>query len=214
MWRLIIIITLAPFLIGGALAHLLGIRVWTANADLSESVDNILNRTLARLNRNDIKLIYGKASPWMSHSNGTIRLPKKYMDSKKSSHVARAMIQLGVHLLHEKHAATVEWRLKTIKVGYVLPAFALLIVTFSFVIGKLPAMIVMATLIGTLGFCSFLLWLSLGVEKEVAHLMVSRIEKLRLMPRLCDEESLVSSILAAPWVSLIPGALLKFIVRD
>ena len=214
MWRLFIITTLAPFLAGGALAHLFGVRVWATNPDLSESVGSILSRLLTRLDRGDIKLSYGKVSPWMNHSEDSIRLPKSYLESKKSSHAARAMVQIGIYLLHEKHAPTVDWRLKAIKTGYILPVFVLLIVAFSFIAAKLPALIVVAALAGSLGLCSTLLWLSLAVEKEAAHLMVSRIEKLRLMRRLRDEESLVSSTLAAPWVSLIPGVLLKFIVRD
>jgi hypothetical protein len=213
MWRILIISTLVPFLAGGALAHIFGVRVWATNPDLSESVGSILSRLLARLDRADIKLSYGKVSPWVNHTEGSIHFPQSYLESKKSSHAARAMIQIGMYLLHEKHAATVDWRLKAIKTGYILPVFVLLIVAFSFVVAKLPAIIAVASIAGSLGISSILLWLSLAVEKEAAHLMVSRIEKLRLMPRLRDEESLVSSTIAAPWVSLIPGVLLKFIVR-
>jgi len=213
MWRILIISTLAPFLAGGALAHIFGVRVWATNPELSESVGSIVSRLLARLDRGDIKLSYGKVSPWLNHTEGSIRFPKSYLESKKSSHAARAMIQIGLYLLHEKHATTVDWRLKAIKTGYILPVFVLLIAAFSFVVAKLPAIIAIASIAGSLGISSILLWLSLAVEKEAAHLMVSRIEKLRLMPRLRDEESLVSSTVAAPWVSLIPGVLLKLIVR-
>ncbi|MEO1856663.1 MAG: hypothetical protein ABGY95_04770 [Rubritalea sp.] len=213
MWRIFIITSLVPFLAGGVLAHLFGTRVWSTSADLSESVASILSRLLTRLDRDDIKVSFSKVSPWLSCNDGSIYLPKTYLESKSSAHAARAMIQLGMYLLHEKHSSTVDWRLKAIKTGYILPVFVLLVVSFAFIVAKLPAIVVMASLAGSLGLSSILLWLSLAVEKEAAHLMVSRIEKLRLMRRLRDEESLVSSTLAAPWVSLIPGVLLKFIVR-
>lgn len=213
MWRLLIISTLIPFILCGACANLMGLRVLAGCEKLNIDVETLLRKILRQMSRKDIKIQFSKKLSWQNNDEKVVKLPIRYRESRNASDAAQAAISLAMLLLHEKHPSLVRWRMNTIKLGYILPSFSLLIVLFSFIIGKLPAVILLVIIAVVLGFCSVMLWLSMGVEKEAAHLMVSRIEKLRVLSSLRDEESLVTAIKATPWVSLIPGALLKLIAK-
>lgn len=214
MWRFAILITIAPFIVGGIFANIFGLRVLNRSAQLSLTTDEILSKLLRSLDRQDIKVEYSKKAFWDAHMHKSLELPNVYKGSKKASHVANALNHLGVLLLNERHPAPVQWRMKAIKTGYVLPVFVLLITVFSSVVGKLPAMISIAAITASLGACTISLWLSMGVAKEAAHQMASRVEKMRILARLSEEEELVSAIKAGPWASLIPGALFKLIPKN
>ncbi|GAA4585637.1 hypothetical protein GCM10023107_01310 [Actinoplanes octamycinicus] len=101
-----------------------------------------------------------------------------------------------------------------LKLGHTAPHFIILIISFSCLLGKLPLIIGICLLAFSLGLSTVMLWLSMSVEKEAAHLMVSRIEKSRPLPRLTEEEALVSSVQAVPWARLIPGTFLKLVLKD
>lgn len=214
MWRFAILISIAPFVVGGIMANIFGLRILNRKSYLSLTVDQILQKILTNINRQDIKLEYTKKTLWDIKVSTPLNLPASFKDSKKASHAASALNHLGMYLLSEKHQATVQWRLKAIKAGYLLPIFVLLITVFSSIVGKLPAMISIAVVSASLGFCTASLWFSLGVAKEAAHQMASRVEKMRILARLSEEEELVSAIKACPWASLIPGALFKLIPKD
>ncbi|MFC4994523.1 hypothetical protein [Rubritalea tangerina] len=213
MWKLVILLALAPFVGACICANLFGLKALTQPSKLSCDVDTLLNKILSVMDRTNISIHYVKRQTWPRVNQHTIELPQQYRNSKSSIHHARACLTLSYTLLYQEHQEAIDWRLKTIKTGYLLPLFTLLIVAFSFLIGKLPGIIMIASLTLSLGITSCLLWWSLRVERDAAHHMASRIEKLRVLPRLREEEALTETLKALPWASLIPGVFLKLTTK-
>lgn len=214
MWRFIILVSITPFLVGGFFANWFGLRKYHKTGSLKKPVDQTIQDLLKLMGREDIQIHYSRSFLLGTQEiDETLVLPLKHKESNRVQDMAIALSQLGLVLLAEKYPSPVAWRRNSIKTGYVLPVFVMLIVAFSCVIGKLPVMIGLATISISLGLSSILLLLSLSVEREAVHLIVSRIEKTRLFSRLDEEERVVSAIQATPWVSLIPGALLKIVLK-
>ena len=214
MWRFIILVSIVPILLGCVLANLFGISVLAGKRKLSHSVESLVLRLLKVMGREDISLEFVKSPLWSHRHDGILRISSKHQHSDNAAHVARALIDLGLLLLHEKQPQAVDWRSKMVKLGSLLPVFTLLFAIFTFMLAKIPAAVAVAVLVGSLSLCTVMLWLSLSIEKEASILMVSYIEKLRILPRLSEEEDLVGALHAMPWVSLIPGVILKFILRN
>lgn len=215
MWRIIILVSILPFLVSGFFANWFGLRRFHKAGTLNRSVSQNVANLLEKMNRKDMVVSYGRSFMLGSqNSANSITIPSRYKSSYKVKDLGLVLTQLGMVLLSEKHPSPIAWRRSTVKTGYILPAFTLMIVLFSCIIGKLPALIGLAALSASLGISSVLLWLSLAVEKEAAHLMVDRVESLRLFSKLEEEERVVSAIQATPWVSLVPGALLKLMLKD
>lgn len=213
MWRLLILVSITPFILGGICANFFGLSIVCKKTQISRTVEQVIHHLLGVLGRDDIAVSFVKSPLWSHPSDGTLRIVAKHQTSKRAAHAAKALVSLGILLLHEKQPATVRWRLKVVRMGHILPIFLLLIVIFTFIAAKLPLMIALSVISGCFGLCTIMLWLSLPIEKEAAQIMISRVEKLRILPRLKEEEYLVSALRATPWVSLIPGALLKFMLR-
>ena len=214
MWRLLILVSLAPFIAGGLFANIFGLRHLVGDQKISLSVKVFLDKFLATTGREDITIQYKGKRGAINCPGRTLTLPASYETSYHTAHHARASLDLGMLLLHENHSGPIEFRLKMLKLGHLAPLFMTLIVSFSCLLGKLPPIIGISLFAFSLGLSAVMLWLSMPVEKEAAHLMVSRFEKLRLVPRLSEEESLVCSIRAVPWSRLIPGVLLKLVLKD
>lgn len=214
MWRFIILIAIAPILLGSILANLFGFSVLAGTRKLSHSVESLTVRLLKVIDREDIAVEFVKSPVWSHKHDRVLRISSKYQHSEKPAHVARVLIDLGLLLLHEKQPQAVEWRSRMVKLGYLLPVFTLLFAVFTFILAKIIPVVAVSVILGSLSLCSVMLWLSLSIEKEAAQLMVSHVEKLRILPRLSEEEDLVSALRATPWVSLIPGAILKFIQKN
>lgn len=206
--------SLAPFIVSGIFANILGLRYLLVDRKVSLSVRVYLEKILACSDCGEIEISFIGKRGQLDCGKKRLTLPASYEDSKDAQHHARASIDLGLLLLREQHPAPVDWRLKMVKLGNLLPLFTIMVVIFSCLLGKLLPTIGVAAITFSLGLSSVLLWLSIAVEKEAAHLMVDRVEKLRIIPRLSEEEALVTSIRAVPWARLIPGALLKLILKD
>ncbi|WP_018968720.1 hypothetical protein [Rubritalea marina] len=214
MWKLIIIFSALPFVVAGFAANALGLRILLKPATISMELDVFIHKLLLCMQREDIQVVYEKRQLWPKLSVDKLYLPESYRASKRVSHAGLAAQRLGVVLLGEQQPDPVRWRERMLKLGYTLPVFALLVVSFGFLVGKLPTTILLAVIAATLGFVSVMLGLSMGVDREAAYLMVTRLEKLRVLPRLSEEEAVVEAIKAAPWASLMPGAFLKLTLKD
>lgn len=211
MWRLLLIGSIAPFLIACLASNLIGAAAHNKKLELNKTVSSLLNHLLQVMGEDDIEVVYVKRPLWTFTPDEILRIPAKLENSCKASDVAHAFTLLGFVLLFRKQPAPIQWRLKMVRLGNVLPLFALLIGVFTFLLAKIPLAAALAALFGSLSLCSVFLWLSISVEKEAAQLMINRVEALRILPRLSEEEKLVAAIKATPWLSLIPGAILKFI---
>lgn len=214
MWRFIILASVLPFILGFIGANLFGLSILKQKNKLSRTTEQLINQFLLILGREDIVVEFVKSPLWAHKLDGKLRIPAKHQHSNRASHTARALVSLGMLLLHEKQPAPISWRLKVIRLGNTLPVFILLITIFGFIVAKIPMLMALAIVSSSLSLCVVMLWLSLSIEKEAALLMVSRVEKLRILPRLREEEDLVEALRATPWVSMIPGTILRFMLRD
>lgn len=214
MLKLVMIVSALPFVAAGFAANAFGFRVLLRPDKVSLEVDVLMRKLLAQMQREDIEIIYQKKQLWPNLSSGKLHLPASFKKSKKASHVGRALQLLGVILLGEQQPEPVIWREKMLKLGYTLPVFTLLVIAFAFLVGKMPSAVLFTIASASLGFTSVMLGLSMGVDKEAAHLMVDRVEKLRVLPRLSEEELVVAAIKASPWAALMPGVFLKLTLKD
>lgn len=212
MWRLIFLISAIPLIAGGAAAQLLGFRVLRRNFETHLDVDSFLAKLKQAANCDDIKIVYS-SKLWLDSSgakDGQVVLHQKLKEKKDANSLALAAIQFGLCLLRVEHKATVEWRQKMVKSGYVLPVFVMMVGLFTSLVGKMPAKIALAAIAASFGFVTTMLWLSMPVEKEAASLVIQFIEKHRLFSRIHEEEAVVNAIKATCWASLLPGSLRSF----
>lgn len=213
LWRLLFIFSTLAVLINCAAAQLLAISRLRKLGETHQSVDDVLRKLLQQLGRDDITIQYSKAF-WIASSQfhpTRLVLPIHYQQSRHASCIGHSLLRLGMLFMHSKHPNPVEWRLKMIQLGYMMPAFVIMGAVFSSLIGRLPVMISLCAVSGSLLIACVSLWLSIGVEQEAARLMVKLVKKYRLLVRVSDEEEVIEGIQAKPWVNLIPGILLKFI---
>lgn len=214
MLKLVMILSALPFVAAGFAANAFGFRVLLRPDTISLEVDTLIRKLLARIRRDDIEIVYHKKQLWPNLSSGKLHLPESFKKSKKASHAGRALQLLGVLLLGEQQPEPVRWREKMLKLGYTLPVFTLLVIAFAFLVGKMPSAVLFTIASASLGCTSVMLGLSMGVDRESAHLMVDHLEKLRVLPRLSEEELVVTAIKATPWAALMPGVFLKLTLKD
>lgn len=213
MWRTLFIVSTLGFLLSSYTALLMGVaRLWKLH-QTSQAVDDVLKKLLRALDREDIKIRYAR-SYWVASAKvdpTCLILPIGYEKNRHAACIGHALLRLGLMFYHKKHGAHVEWRLKSLKLGYLLPIFVIMAAVFSSLIGKLPIMICLCAISISLLVASAALWLSMSVEVEAARLMVSLTKKHRLLVKGDDEDEVLISIQARPWLNLIPGAVLKCI---
>ncbi|SHJ33222.1 Putative neutral zinc metallopeptidase [Rubritalea squalenifaciens DSM 18772] len=214
MWRLIILVSAIPFIAGGLAAHLLGVRFLKRSMQTHLDVETLMKKLLLLSGHADDVVQYS-TKYWSAASNLNEKqfvLDEKIRTNRDVNSLAHAAIQFGLYSLQREHSATIQWRVKVVKSGYLLPTFVILIALFTSLVGKLPVKIALAAVAASFGFITVMLWLSMPVEREAGKYAAELIEEHRLFARIREEEAVVRAIHATVWTSLIPGVLRKLIV--
>lgn len=209
------LILLSALPIAGALivANLFGFRRLKKSGELSIDLETILQK----LSASYPKLSYQfKKRTWAGKpldSQGAALISERYRLTRSSSDIARQLIKLGLSGLWEDYKKLILWRVKCIKLGYILPPLTLVGCVLATVVGRVPAMWTI-TIVGlVLAGCISLLWTSRGVEKEATAQMSSLIERTRVLHRVSEEEDLIESMRAWTWVAVLPGIAISFLMK-
>ena len=145
--------------------------------------------------------------------NGVALIDEKYRQSTSSAEIAKQLISLGLSGLWDDHQKLIRWRIKYIKLSYILPPLTFVGCVLGTIVGRVPAMWTIIIVGLVLAGCISSLWFSRSVEKAAAAQMASLIEHTRVLPRASEEEDLIDAIHAWTWVSVLPGIAISFLMK-
>lgn len=213
MKAFLIFLFAVPIGLGILAANLLGYRRLYQAVDLSDDLETILDRLSTKYGKVDYRFSKRTWSGIMVDKDGVAVIDEKFRYSTSSADVARQLIHLGLSGLWEDHEKLIRWRLKCVKLGYIIPPLTLMGVVFATLVGRVPAMWGVVILGGALAGCVAFLWFSRAVEREAASQMATLLERTRILPRISEEENLIDCIYAWTWVSLMPGIAISFLMK-
>ena len=213
MKALPILLCAVPIMASLIVANIFGFRRLYKAGELSQDLETILKKLSAKYGKVNYEF---KKRAWVGiplNGDGVALIDEKYRHSTSSAEIAKQLINLGLSGLWEDHQKLIRWRIKYIKLGYILPPLTFVGCVLGTVVGRVPAMwtiiIVGLVLAGSISF----LWFSRNVEKEAAAQMVSLIERTRVLHRASEEEDLIEAIHAWTWVSVLPGIAISFLMK-
>ena len=213
MKALLILLCAVPIMLSLLVANIFGFRRLYKAGELSVDLETILKKLTAKYG----KLRYEfKNRTWIGiplNKDGVALIDEKYRHSTSSAEIARQIINLGLSGLWEDHQKLIRWRMKYIKLGYILPPLTFVGCVLGTVVGRVPAMWTIIIIGLVLAGCISFLWFSRAVEKEAASQMGSLIERTRVLPRATEEEDLIDAIHAWTWVSILPGIAISFLMK-
>ena len=202
-----------PIFVGLLVTNLFGFRRLYKTKELSVDLETLLEL----LTKKYPKLNYSfKSKVWSGtpiDKDGVALIDERYRNSKSSKDIARQLIYLGLSGLWGDHKKLILWRLKCVRMGYIVPPLAELGVVLGIVVGRIPVMWAVRVVGLVISGCICFLWFSRAVEKEAASQMASLIERSRSLNRLSEEETLVDQIYAWTWVSNLPGVAISFLIN-
>lgn len=213
MKAFLIFLCAVPIAMGILAANILGYRRLYQAVDLSDDLETILDQLRAKYGKVDYRFSKRTWSGMMIDKDGVAVIDEKFRYSTSSADVARQLISLGLSGLWKDHEKLIRWRLKCVKLGYIIPPLTLMGVVFATVVGKVPAMWGVVILGGSLAGSMAFLWFSRAVEREAASQMATLVERTRVLPRTVEEENLIECIYAWTWVSLLPGIAISFLMK-
>jgi len=144
---------------------------------------------------------------------GLALIDERYRNSKSSKEISRQLIHLGLSGLWGDHQKLIKWRLKCVRIGYIVPPLSMLGAVLAVVVGRMPAMWAIIIVGVVIAGCICFLWFSRAIEEEAASQMVSLVERTRVLNRLSEEEALVDQIRAWTWVTILPGTAISFLMN-
>jgi len=127
-----------------------------------------------------------------------------------SSH-GRAALQVGLYLLSQRDPKVMARRRWAIRFGHVFPVFTTVVMTFALVVGRLHAVWALAVIMASCALAACAQLLTITAERQAADLACVVLEKKRTLPRLSDEEAVVSATRAWAWRSCLPGILSRLV---
>ncbi len=213
MKALLIILCAVPIMASLLVANIFGFRRLYKAGELSLDLETILNKLSAKYGK--VKYEFKKRT-WAGiplSRDGVALIDERYRHSTSSAEVAKQLISLGLSGLWEDHQKLIRWRIKYIKLGYILPPLTFVGCVLGTIVGRVPAMWTIIIVGLVLAGCISFLWFSRSVEKEAAAQMASLIERTRVLPRVTEEEDLIDAIHAWTWVSVLPGIAISFLMK-
>ncbi|MGJ8657158.1 MAG: hypothetical protein ACSHX6_11965 [Akkermansiaceae bacterium] len=213
MKALLILICAVPILVGFLVANLFGFRKLYKAGELSVNLETILKVISAKYDKVNYEF---KKRAWVGiplNNEGVAIIDERYRHSTSSKEIAQQLIKLGLSGLWEDHQKLIQWRIKYVKLGYILPPLTFVGCVLGTIVGRVPAMWTIIIVGLVLAGCICFLWFSRAVEKEAASQMASLIERTRVLHRVSEEEDLIESIHAWTWVSVLPGIAISFLIN-
>ena len=214
MKTLLILLSVIPIFAGLVVANLFGFRRLYQSKELSVDLETLLELLAKKYTKLEYEF---KARVWAGapiDKNGVALIDERYRHSKSSRDISHQLIYLGLSGLWEDHKKLILWRLKCVKVGYIVPPLAILGVVLAITVSRIPVMWAFTVIGGVIASCICFLWFSRAVEKEAASQMASLVERSRVLNRLSEEEALVDQIHAWTWVSVLPGIAISFLMNQ
>ena len=214
MKNLLILFSVIPIFAGLVVANLFGFRRLYKTTELSLDLETILEVLTKKYSKLEYEF---KSRVWAGSpvdKQGVALIEERYRNSKSSKEISRQLVHLGLSGLWSDHQKLIKWRLKCVKMGYVIPPLSMLGAVLAVVVGRLPAMWAIVIVGVVIAGCIIFLWFSRAIEKESASQMINLIERTRVLSRLSEEEALIEQIHAWTWVTIIPGTAISFLMNN
>lgn len=147
-----------------------------------------------------------KKRPFLPLGPDFVVIAPKMAESKEVRDVAGAALLAGMVLMARQQSQVVAWRSWAVKFGYAMPGFAIVVMVFAMVIGRLAPSMSIAIVSACLGISTILLWSTLTVEKAAAKVVSDYLEETPLVPRRNEGELIAKYLKAHSWKRIVPGA--------
>lgn len=147
-----------------------------------------------------------KKRPFLPLGPNLVVIPPKFAGSKEVRDVAGAALLAGMVLMARQQDRVVAWRSWAVKFGYAMPGFAIVVMIFAMVVGRLSPSMSLAIVSASLGLSTILLWSTLTVEKAAAKVVADYLEETPLVPRRNEGELITKYLKAHSWKRIVPGA--------
>ena len=147
-----------------------------------------------------------KKRPFLPLGPDLVVIPPKFAGSKEVRDVAGAALLAGMVLMARQQDRVVAWRSWAVKFGYAMPGFAIVVMIFAMVVGRLSPSMSLAIVSASLGLSTILLWSTLTVEKAAAKVVADYLEETPLVPRRNEGELITKYLKAHSWKRIVPGA--------
>jgi len=209
--KLLFILFVIPLVLACLLSQIAGFSVLRRKKSLRTTAIISLEKFRALSDKvPELKLI--KRHLWLQNVNQShILIKEDKANSDEAADHAYIWYQLGLSLLSQEHPASIAWRDKVIKTGYLLPPFVMIIVGMGVLVARIPPFLGIVALLGCLSLCTIMLWFNLTVELEAAKRAIHVIEKQRIYTSLAEEEAVVAATRAWGYSQLIPGVMKGFL---
>jgi hypothetical protein len=210
MWKLLLLVSLLPIV-----ATIL-LRKWCCDRVLQQMKGKITNQAghllVGQLLRHrklasEIEYRQKKKTRLMMGPPLVIQLSNLAWNGRDVLNLGILSNLVGRALITHEHRELVNWREWAVRFGWAFPSFTLLVVVFAVAVAKIPVMIGIVIVLGSIGIASGLLLASMMVELESAKQAAILIEESRAHPRQEDGEEVARCCRALAWQRVVPGCL-------
>ena len=215
MHRILLLFSLLTLLAAVVVRKLNGDRVLYSLRDkkLRVTSTELARSMLDSVDQKHVELKTPKLS-WAAAAdtgNKWLSLPSDIAGAVSVSAHGQAALKVGLYLLSLRSPKVVARRRWAVRFGYVFPIFTTIVVIFALIVARLHGLWGFGIIMASCGLSACAQLLTLGAERQAAALAAVVLEKKRILPRLSDEEDVVSATNAWAWRSVLPGVLARLV---
>ena len=210
MHRLLLIFSLFPLLAAlilrkiNADRHLHEMR----KIRLSMRADELVRKMLDSMARQDVEIKVTKR-PWAGASvtgGGWLKLPASVAGGTRAADHGRAALYAGLYLLSQREPGLIARRRWAMRFGHVFPIFTTLVVFFALFV-RMPPVMGLSIILASLALATCAQFLTVIADLRAASMAAVLLEKKRILPRLSEEEAVITAARAWAWHAIVPGLL-------
>lgn len=179
----------------------------TRKVKLSICAKELARKMLDSMNHQQVTIKTSKTS-WPGADvvgKKCLALPPSIAESNTASDHGYAALRVGLYLVGLQNPAAIARRRWALRFGHVFPIFVTIVTLFAIVALKTPVLLGISIIMASLGLAACAQILTLTAELQAASLVSIVLEKKHILPRLTDEEAIITATRAQAWNSIVPG---------
>lgn len=136
----------------------------------------------------------------------SLKIPTQVAGNLSAHAHGQAALSVGLYLLSLHDPKAMGRRSWALRFGQAFPIFTAIVVALGIFV-RLPLGWAMAIMMTSLALAACAQILTVYVERQASELACVVIEKKRILPRLSDEEAVITATRAWSWYRILPGIL-------
>ena len=215
MHRILLLFSLLTLLAAVIVRKLNGDRVLYGLREikLNMTAEDLAYKMLSSMSENDVEVKTPTRLLVATSDLGPqwLTLPIATASGVSANSHGLAALKVGLYLLSLRNPKLIARRRWAVRFGHVFPIFTTMVVIFALIVTRFGGLWGFAVILASCGLAACAQLLSLTAERQAAELAIVVLEKKRILPRLSDEEAVVSATRAHAWRSVIPGVLARLV---